>query len=165
MPISVGEPAPWFTAASTTNPKYHFQSLGGRYVFLSFIKSARDPAGRRVLEDLATYRDAFNDEFCCFFGVSIDPDDQQTSRLKEQIPGIRFFWDFDRNISQKFGVIEADRYRQCTYIIDERLRVFAVIPFGSQPENHLAILMAILSRLPEIPPPQPRAVSKSGEKE
>ncbi|MDS1347546.1 2OG-Fe(II) oxygenase [Planktothrix agardhii] len=158
MPISVGEPAPWFTAESTTNPKYHFQSVAGRYVFLSFIKSARDPAGRRVLEDLATYRTVFNDEFCCFFGVSIDPDDQQTSRLKEQIPGIRFFWDFDLNISEKFGVIEGDRYRQCTYIIDERLRVFAVIPFGSQPENHLAILMAILSRLPEIPPPQPASV-------
>ncbi|MFM6402397.1 MAG: redoxin domain-containing protein, partial [Planktothrix sp.] len=158
MFLSVGEPAPWFTAVSTTNPKYHFQSVAGRYVLLCFLKSANDQASRRILGDLARYRQVFDDEFCCFFGVSSDPEDQKLSRLKEQIPGIRFFLDLDQNISQKFGVIEADQYRQCTYIIDERLRIFGVIPFGSQPENHVAILMAILSRLPQIPPLQPASI-------
>lgn len=158
MLLSVGEPAPWFTATSTINPNFHFQSVAGRYVLLCFLKSANDPAAHQVLKDLANYRRAFDDEFCCFFGVSIDPDDQQFSRLQAQIPGIRFFWDFDLNISQKFGVISGDQYEQCTYILDERLRVFAVVPFSSQPETHLFQLITLLSKAPKIPPLQTASI-------
>lgn len=153
MLISVGEPAPWFTAASTTNPQYQFGSIAGRYVLLSFLQSSRHQASHKVLEDLAQYRQAFDDEFCCFFGVSTDPEDQQLSRLQAQIPGIRFFWDFDQTISQQFGVVDREnRYHLCTYVLDERLRVLAVLPFANQPENHVAQLIAILSKLPKIPP-------------
>jgi peroxiredoxin len=153
MFLSAGEPAPWFTVASTTNPKYHFESVAGRYVLLSFLKSSSNKASQKVLDDLAQYREVFDDEFCCFFGVSIDPEDQRLSCLQEQIPGIRFFWDFEQTVSQQFGVVDqSDTYHLCTYILDERLRVLTVLPFANQPENHVSQLIAILSKLPEIPP-------------
>ncbi|MBW4517412.1 MAG: 2OG-Fe(II) oxygenase [Timaviella obliquedivisa GSE-PSE-MK23-08B] len=154
MFLSTGEPAPWFTAASTTNPKYYFGSVAGRYVLLCFLKSSTDAASQKVLEGLAHHREIFDDEFCCFFGVSIDPDDEQSSRLQEHIPGIRFFWDFDQSISQQFGVVQQNNtYHSCTYVLDERLRVLTVLPFATQPENHFTQLISILEKLPEIPPP------------
>jgi hypothetical protein len=38
--LSVGEPAPWFVARCTSNERYHFDTVGGRYVVMSFLQSA-----------------------------------------------------------------------------------------------------------------------------
>ena len=153
MFISAGEPAPSFTTASTTTSQYQFGSTAGRYVVLSFLQSSRHRASQKVLEDLAQCRPVFDDEFCCFFGVSTDREDQRLSRLQAQIPGIRFFWDFDQTISQQFGVVDKENnYQLCTYVLDERLRVLAVLPFANRPESHISQLIAILSKLPKITP-------------
>lgn len=150
----VGQPAPWFQANSTTNPKFSFSTVAGRYVLLCFLKSSQEKASQKVLKNLTSYRNIFDDRFCSFFGVSIDPEDQKLSRLQQQIPGIRFFWDFDQTISQKFGVVDRDqRYHLCTYILDERLRVFSILPFAEHPENHVWQLINILSQLPKISEP------------
>lgn len=155
MFLSAGVPAPWFTAASTTNPVYRFSTVAGRYVLLSFLQSSSHKASRKVLDDLAQHREVFDDQFCCFFGISTDPEDQQYSRLEAQVPGIRFFWDFDQAISKQFSVIEPDdTYRPCTYVLDERLRVVTVLPFADNPENHVAQLVEILSQLPSLAPPE-----------
>ncbi|ELS01732.1 putative iron-regulated protein [Xenococcus sp. PCC 7305] len=150
----IGQSAPWFKANSTTNPRFCFDTVAGRYVLLCFLKSSNDKASQIVLKNLATYRKVFDDKLCSFFGVSIDPEDQKLSRLKEQIPGIRFFWDFDQAISRKFGVVEQDNtYHLCTYILDERLRVLSVLPFANHPENHVLQLISILSKLPKLSAP------------
>ncbi|MEM0981368.1 MAG: 2OG-Fe(II) oxygenase [Cyanobacteria bacterium P01_H01_bin.58] len=159
MFLKTGKPAPWFTTASTTNPNYHFGSVAGRYVLLSFLRSSNDKASQRFLEDLEQHHQIFDDEFCCFFGISIDPEDQQLSRLQEKMPGIRFLWDFDCAISQKFGVISQDgTYQRCTYILDERLRVLTAIPFSDQPQNHVDQLISTLSKLPKLPAAQMASV-------
>jgi len=150
----IGQSAPWFNAATTTNPRFCFHTVAGRYVLLCFLKSASDKASQIVLENLANYREVFDDRFCSFFGVSTDPEDQKLSRLQEQVPGIRFFWDFDQAISKQFGAIDQDdNYHPCTYILDERLRVVSVLPFATNPENHVLQLINILSKLPKISPP------------
>ena len=41
--LTVGEPAPWFTARCTVNPTYQFDTVAGRYVVLSFFGSAGNP--------------------------------------------------------------------------------------------------------------------------
>jgi predicted 2-oxoglutarate/Fe(II)-dependent dioxygenase YbiX/peroxiredoxin len=157
MFLTAGEPAPWFTAASTTNSAYHFSSVAGRYVCLCFLNSSSDAASQQVLQDLAEHRSVFDDEFCCFFGVSSDPQDRQ--HLQEQIPGIRFFWDFDRAISTLYQVCDRDNsFQPCTYILDERLRVFAVLPFAPHPEQHVAQLIALLATLPLIAAARPASV-------
>ena len=159
MFLATGEPAPWFTTASTTNPKYRFETIAGRYVLLCFLRSSKDKASQKVLEDLEQYREIFDDEFCCFFGISIDPKDRQLSLLQERIPGIRFLWDFDRAVSQKFGVITQDStYQMCTYVLDERLRVLTVLPFYDRPQGHVTQLIDILSKLPKIPASQMASV-------
>jgi predicted 2-oxoglutarate/Fe(II)-dependent dioxygenase YbiX/peroxiredoxin len=150
--LAVGESAPWFEAVSTNNPKYHFDSVAGRYVLLCFLGTGADRLSQQMLQEFIQHREVFDDDKCCFFGVSIDPDDKRLSRVQEMLPGIRFFWDFDQSISQKYGVIDhRNAYCQCTYLLDERLRVLGVFPFNSQPENYVAQLITILSRLPSMP--------------
>ncbi|NJL55069.1 redoxin domain-containing protein [bacterium] len=150
--LSIGEPAPYVVASCTSNPRYYLESIGGRYVVLCFLESAGNEVSQCVLQELLCHRDVFDDKNYCFFGVSIDPSDREQSRFAEQVPGIRFFWDFDRVISQQFGAIDgSDVYRHCSYVLDERLRVLAVVPFGSEAETHVKQLMNILLQLPKLP--------------
>ena len=37
MPLQPGEPAPWFTAPTPSNPEYVFDTAAGRYVLLVFL--------------------------------------------------------------------------------------------------------------------------------
>lgn len=141
--LMVGDPTPDFTTSSTSNPQYHFNTVAGRYVVLCFFRSAADEMSQQILKDLFQYRALFDDENFCFFGISTDPDDRQLSRVEQQLPGIRYLWDFERTVSQLFSATEP-----CTYILDERLRVLAVFPFNPEPNHHVAKVVAILSRLP-----------------
>ncbi|TVQ18443.1 MAG: 2OG-Fe(II) oxygenase [Leptolyngbya sp. DLM2.Bin15] len=150
--LSIGEPAPWFVAPTSSNPKYHFGSVAGRYVLLSFLRSSQDSDSQIVLESIAQHREVFDDHNCCFFGVSTDLEDQLQGRLIEQIPGIRFFWDVNCSLSQQFGVIDkTGHYHSCTYLLDERLRVLAVLPIQPQPHTHIPQLLDIVADLPDLP--------------
>ncbi len=152
MPVAVGEPAPWFTCVCTNNPKFHFESVAGRYIVLCFFGSAASESSQRVLRDMFRHREIFDDERCCFFGVSIDPDDKGRSHAQQHLPGIRFFWDFDQAISQRFGTIDSQgTYSPCTYILDERLRVVEIIPFEPDVETHVTQWITLLSQVPDLP--------------
>lgn len=148
--LQVGEPAPWFEARSSVNPRFHFHTVAGRYIVLCFFASASDPASRRVLDDASHHRDLFDDENISFFGVSIDPEDERSGLIQERLPGIHLFWDFDRHVSRLFGaaVDETGAYRRFSLVLDERLRIFAILPFDDQPEQHVPRLLQALSALP-----------------
>lgn len=132
MPITLlqpGDPAPWFVARTSANPRYHFDTVAGRWVVLSFFGSAGNDVLARRLSALLADADRYDDIHLSFFGVSIDPGD--TQRLKGRVPGIRFFWDFDAAISRQYGaLVESEGagksvYRAHTLILDPSLRVFA----------------------------------------
>ena len=131
--IEAGDPAPWFRQRSTSNPNYNFDTVGGRYVVLCFFASAGDAAGQEALKILEEHRALFNDADIAFFGVSVDPGDE--TRVKEQLPGIRFIWDFDASVSRLYGVAPVEpgsqkiAVRRVWFVIDPMLRVRAVIPF------------------------------------
>lgn len=150
--LAPGDPCPWFTAPCNSNPRFHFDSVAGRYIVLSFLRSSRLPSSQRVLEDLLEYRGIFDDKTVCFFGVSADPDDQEGDRLPQHLSGIRFFWDTDDHIAQLCRVYsQGGEYCLCTYILDERLRVITTISFAAQPDQHIVQLLSILSKLPSLP--------------
>ncbi len=118
--LTVGEPAPWFTARCTVNPTYQFHTLAGRYVVLCFFGSAGNPESYRLISTLEQHHDRFDVENFCFFGVSADPDDQHTGRAQQKFPGIMYFWDFDLNISRLFGATpwESRVYERHTVVLD-----------------------------------------------
>jgi hypothetical protein len=121
----LGGPAPWFECHSPGNPRFHFDTVAGRYVVL------------------------------CFFGVSVDPQDEATARVQEQVPGMHLFWDFDRRVSRLYGVAGESgdsNYLAQTFVLDERLRIVAVIPFSPVAEHHVDAVMNTLAALPRRNP-------------
>ncbi len=156
--LSQGEPAPWFTTASTNNPTFHFDTVAGRYVVMMFFQSAGRSDSQRVLADLMQQRPRFDDDQVTFFGVSTDPQDQQQARVREQLPGIRYFWDFDLHVSQLYGASRPDaqtglqKYECHTVVLDTRLRTLTVVPFDP-PETHVARLLQWIDSLPPLGQP------------
>lgn len=157
--LTTGEPAPWFSAPTTVNANFHFDTVGGRYIVLSFFESAARPDSRRILDDLWQMRDRFTDDAVAFFGVSHDPLDKEYSRVSEKIPGFRFFWDFERNLPSKYGALQLDprtglqSFVAHTVVLDARLRTLATIPFDD-PTTHVARLFQFLDSLPPLGQPR-----------
>jgi peroxiredoxin/predicted 2-oxoglutarate/Fe(II)-dependent dioxygenase YbiX len=137
--LTPGDPAPWFHQRSTSNPRYAFDTAAGRYIVLCFFGSAADPIARVALDAVQGRRLLFDDRRACFFGVSIDPGDERDQRVRESLPGLRFFWDFDAEISRRYGVVPRDArgtfvlsdIRRAWVVLDPTLRVLAVFPFGA----------------------------------
>jgi peroxiredoxin/predicted 2-oxoglutarate/Fe(II)-dependent dioxygenase YbiX len=120
--LTPGDPAPWFQARSAGNPRYEFNTVAGRVIVLCFFGSARQPGVLELLQGFRGRPDLFNDDRAAFFGISCDPSDDAETRVGEQIPGYRQFWDFDFKISTAFGICEAQRPigKQCALCAGNR---------------------------------------------
>jgi peroxiredoxin/predicted 2-oxoglutarate/Fe(II)-dependent dioxygenase YbiX len=154
-PPRPGEPAPWFEARSPINPRFHFDTVAGRLIVLSFFGSAGEARTNAVLQGFLKLGNLFDDLLASFFGVSVDPKDESENRIHERIPGIHLFWDFDRKVSRRFGAAseEGSEVMPRTFVLDERLRVVSVIPFTDPPEKHVEAVRMVLAQLP--PPTLP----------
>jgi predicted 2-oxoglutarate/Fe(II)-dependent dioxygenase YbiX len=97
-------------------------------------------------------RDRFDVENACFFGVSTDPDDERLGRVRQQWPGVMYFWDFDRAVSRLYGAAPPDGapepYQSRTVVLDPALRTLAIFPFDSEPETHAAHFFGVLDAVP-----------------
>ncbi|MGH6735575.1 MAG: 2OG-Fe(II) oxygenase [Methyloceanibacter sp.] len=153
----VGDPVPWFTCRSTSNPQFHFDTVAGRYVVLTFFGSASHPASTEVLKHVTTtLRPLFDDGKLAFFGVSVDPDDEHEARAAEMLPGIRYFFDLDRKVSEAYGAVDAgqdggDRlaFRPFTLVLDPFMRVIANLPLADSGQHNDA-LGKLLGALPPV---------------
>jgi len=154
--LAPGDPAPWFHQRSASNPRYAFDTAAGRAIVLCFYASAADPQGRAALEAVFANRRHFDDTRACFFGVSLDPADESEERVRDSMPGLRFFFDFDGTISRLYGAIPREArpgdgqlsVRRSWIVLDPALRVLAVIPFAANGSDRETIFR-ILDRLPE----------------
>ena len=138
-----GDHAPWFRAAALSgSPNYKFDTVAGRHILLLFFGSARIPACAEALKRVAENRALFDDENACFFGISADPEDAAAGRIAQQLPGIRYFLDHDRQVSALYGAtVEGDKYRPHWLVLDPELRVLGV--FGvERGEEAIALLRA-----------------------
>lgn len=146
-----GDPAPWFHQRSTSNPRFAFDSVAGRYVVLAFFGSSSAPNAQQALAALETHRGQFDDQRACFFGVSMDARDEAEELLKENLPGIRYFWDFDQSVSRLYGATplgsdagQKVTMRQFWLVLDPMLRVMASFQVERADE-----LFAYLAALPD----------------
>lgn len=106
--LTPGDPAPSFIQRSVTNPRYAFDSAAERYLVLCFYGSAADPHAQAALQAADARPDIFDDGRACFFGVSVDPEDEATGRVTNRMPGYRHFRDFDLTASRRYGVADKD---------------------------------------------------------
>ena len=145
-----GNPVPWFQQRTTSDPRFVFDLIAGQYIVLAFFGDTRDDAARQAIQALGAHRRYFDDERACFFGITVDPRDEREKRLRESLPGIRIFWDFDRRISKLYGAAPIERspgeaisYRRFWLVLDPTLRVLERFRF----DQHAA-LFAYLEKLP-----------------
>jgi len=153
--LTPGDPAPGFTQRSVANPRFAFDSAAGRYLVLCFYGSAGEPHAQAALRAALDRPDIFDDRRACFFGVSVDPQDEATGRVRNRVPGYRHFWDFDLTASRRYGVAGrgADPARgqvalvRQWVVIDPAMRVIASIPFRED-RGDTAEVMRLLDTLP-----------------
>lgn len=151
--LFVGDPAPWFEARSTIAPKLAFDTLGGRYIVLSFLGSSSFPPSRQLLDDIEREQARFDIRNACFCGVIADPADEQQGRVKTNFPGILYFWDFDGAVSRLYGATGpaggGSEYVVHTLVLDANMRVLAVIPFEGDNKGHVKRICELLDSLPQ----------------
>ena len=156
--LRFGEPAPLFEARTPAKPRFVFHTIAGRHVVLSFLGSAGDPDSQQVLGDILRHRGKFDDVNASFFAVSVDPEDERSGRIRQSLPGLRVFWDFDRSLSRLYGADLPDGgVRRFSVVLDERLRVFAVVPLDD-PAHHVPRVLQALAELPPLEPPRAAAI-------
>lgn len=153
--LTPDDPAPWFHQRSTSNPRYAFDTVAGRWVVLCFFGSAADEGVGRALAAATASRAVFDDQRMSFLGVSLDPNDEAQQRVAESLPGLRYFWDFDGTIARAYGAIAREaapdagqlEMRRFWVVLDPLLRVRRVLPFLPQ-GGEIPGLMAYLKSLP-----------------
>jgi peroxiredoxin/predicted 2-oxoglutarate/Fe(II)-dependent dioxygenase YbiX len=165
--LETGDRAPEFVQRTSELPKFAYQNYAGRYIVLCFYGSAANPVGKSAIDAMLRHRAFFNDQRASFFGVSIDPEDETSGRVKDAKPGIRFMWDFDGTVSRLCGAAPENeafgattRYRRFWLVVDPTLHVLAIFPITPEDTEHKNVF-AFLSGLPaptafaglEIPAP------------
>jgi predicted 2-oxoglutarate/Fe(II)-dependent dioxygenase YbiX/peroxiredoxin len=131
--LAPGDPAPWFHAAALSgNPRYSFETAGGRPVLMLFHGSGAGPRSLAALALVQAHRALFDDRHASFFGVSVDPGDVEHGRIAQQLPGVRWLLDFDGAVSRQFGALD-DRDAGTAHaprwvLLDAMLRVVSLFP-------------------------------------
>jgi len=119
-----GEQAPWFKAAALNgSSSYAFETVAGRFVLLLFFGSARLEVSAKALKLVQANRETFDDDVACFFGVTTDPNDAETGVIAQQLPGLRYFLDYDGAVSRLYGALPERGYQPHWLLLDSRLRV------------------------------------------
>ncbi|MBU3078810.1 2OG-Fe(II) oxygenase [Sphingomonas quercus] len=139
-----GDAAPWFRApALSGNPNYNFDQAAGRAIVMLFLGRAAWPPCAAALALVERHRHLFDDENACFFGVSLDPADAAQGRIRQQLPGIRWFLDHDGVIARVYGACratgEAQNYQPHWLLLDPMLRVVRRAPIDRGAEIFAAL--------------------------
>ena len=157
--FQVGEPAPWFVARSPFNPKFHFDAVAGRRIVLCLLGTGQDEVGAQMLSEVYRHAAAFDGDNLAFFAVSVDPNDEQQLGNTPQWYGFNFFWDFDHQVSRKYGALgSSSQYNRFSVVLDERLRVVGAVPLTNNPQQHVETLLRIAGSLPPLDAPRQAAI-------
>src|ERR1700761_9387658 len=124
----VGEPAPFFAAATDGVDRYSLDVVAGRWIVLMFFGTAGQAATAEGLALALERRALFNGADAAFFGVSVDPADRAQRGLANSDPGVRFFWDFDLAVTRLYGAADDANLKPCLFLIDPAFRIAMSAP-------------------------------------
>lgn len=157
--LVTGDPAPWFVTDSTSNPKFHFDTIGGHRIILSFLGSSRIDHCNQVIQKFAALQEQLDFHQIIFCGVIVDPNDLDLEALIEKPTFLKLFWDFDQSISRLYGVCQVNSgssdgvYTPTTFVLNQNLQIAGVFPV-QDPDQHIAQVLTFAQNLPAFPPPQ-----------
>jgi predicted 2-oxoglutarate/Fe(II)-dependent dioxygenase YbiX/peroxiredoxin len=150
-----GDPAPWFRVpALSGSSTYVFDTAAGRPILLLFFGLASEAQSAAALALVQEKRALFDDQRACFFGVTVDPSDAAEGRIAQQLPGIRFFLDYDRAVSRLYGAdTGSGHYRPHWLLLDRALRIRGMFPIDAGAAALAALEAA--AKAPPLPPLAP----------
>lgn len=99
MPLLPGQPAPWFTAPTPSNPEFAFDTAAGRYLLLLFLPLEPEPR-LAALRALSANQPLFDEVNTCAFVVYRDP--AMTSGLRD-VRGLHWMHDVSGAITRRYG--------------------------------------------------------------
>ncbi|HEX2816714.1 MAG TPA: 2OG-Fe(II) oxygenase, partial [Phenylobacterium sp.] len=146
-PFGPGDPAPWFEAATPTNPHFHFSTSVGRYMLLGFLPSP-GPARDAALNAVQAHLGLFDDKKLSTFLVLRDA--ESIAKARNQPSGLRWFLDADGAVSRLYGALDIASGRVAAehpywLVLDPSHRVLDRFTI-----SNLAGLFAALKTLPEV---------------
>jgi len=135
MPLSPGEPAPWFRGSTPSNPEFTFDTVAGRYVLLAFLP-LEAAARLTALRALAANQAMFDDARISTFAVVRD---EQTLAGARDMTGLRWVIDLDGQVTAQFGAPPV------WLVLDPTLRVLRAFELAEA-----EALFAYLAALPPV---------------
>jgi len=121
-PLTTGEIAPPFRAASRLNPNYNFSTVAGRYVVLAFMPA--DEARREAaLAAFEAVRPRFDDKFLTAFFVLNRPDGDDVP--PDRTPGQRWFFDPGGGVCGQYDLAQDEGG---WFLLDPAMRIMAIAP-------------------------------------
>ena len=163
MPLlEIGDPAPWFSIASTHIPLFNFSTVAGRPVVLFFFGSAAFEQIQVMLKSFEELSAEFQNLQVLLFGVSVDAADKAQNRPTTIAPSFIYFWDFDKKLSQQYGVcrdveqngVTGVHYAPQTFVLNQNLQVINILPIG-EPHQHAQQVWDFIKSLPSVEEPRP----------
>jgi peroxiredoxin len=129
MPLSPGEPAPWFTAPTPSNPEFVFDTAAGRYVLLAFLPKEDTATAAQALQMLSAHQGRFDDVAMSAFAVVRDP---ATAASVQDMRGLRWFLDLDGRVSRLYGALGDDGVETPLWLLlDPTLRVIGRVQLSN----------------------------------
>ncbi len=143
-----GERVADFVLPTPSNPRFHLNAAAGRNLVLAFLGSPPTPAVQALLAEARTVRAAFDDRLAGLFWVVSRPEHIEQLGIAQDVPGIRYFMDYDGIAARRYGLVSEDGKSVTAriFVVDRTLRLLQAIDL--QPDRpHLAPIVAGLRRL------------------
>ncbi|MBL4789814.1 MAG: 2OG-Fe(II) oxygenase [Kordiimonadaceae bacterium] len=154
-----GEHAPWFKIRSDKNPRFVFDTVGGKASVLCFYGSLKNQQSVDILNMFKEHNQRVRSH-CNFFAVSSDASDENSEAANMGDYGFYQFWDFDGRVSERYGLEVAaagDQFQGHSFILDQRLRILSIVAFTDNPHQHVS---SVLHALEIANAPTPKGVSE-----
>ena len=144
QPYTAGEQVPGFHGRNAANPRFSFDTLGGRWVMVLVPGSLGDPAKAQALAGMAgPHAGCLHPGLKVMVVIGTDPADEAAGRLTDA-PARRVLWDDDGSARRALRAVADDgTLREGWMILDPTLRLFAAFPLAQGTEA-----MATFAALP-----------------
>jgi peroxiredoxin len=142
---ALGDPVPWFSAATITGGSFHLQVAAGRWIVLCFLGAGANSAAQQKLAALLGDTDLFEEDRLVGHVVLTTPPEAPDELAATGNAAVSFLADYDRTLSRAYGAIESPR----TIVLDPMLRVVANIAWQN-PDEHIGMLRDLLRSLPRV---------------
>lgn len=150
-----GDFLPSFTADSSVNPQFGFGTVAGRQLLLVFVGSTQTEQGRSLAEAVVAEAECLREQRVLVYLVTVDPRDRDSAPLCALPDRYVAFWDFDRSIHRRYGMLsgEPDILRIGAFVIRENLRLQAYVA-ADPPDSWRTRMREAVLAMPRRQPPR-----------